>query len=123
MAYVGVITPGIPYSPFVVFAAYCFAKGSPKMHAWLYNHKIFGPFLTNWTEKRVFPQRMKYFMLAMMSTSLLIMSFTVPVRGVVYTGIFMLLVAIWAWRYPSSVEEHDARIVAGKKVGWFNNSF
>ena len=123
MAYIGVITPGIPYSPFVVFAAYCFAKGSPKMHAWLYNHKLFGPFLTNWTEKRVFPQKMKYFMLAMMSTSLIIMSFTVPVRGVVYTGIFMLLVAIWAWRYPSSVEEHDARIVAGKKVGWFNNSF
>ena len=123
MAYVGLITPGIPYSCFVVFAAYCFAKGSPKMHAWLYNHKLFGPFLTNWTEKRVFPQKMKYFMLAMMSTSLIIMSFTVPVRGVVYTGIFMLLVAIWAWRYPSSVEEHDARIVAGKKVGWFNNSF
>ena len=123
MAYVGVITPGIPYSPFVVFAAYCFAKGSPKMHAWLYNHKIFGPFLTNWTEKRVFPQRMKYFMLAMMSTSLIIMSFTVPVRGVVYTGIFMLLVAIWAWRYPSSVEEHDRRIANGKKIGWFNNRF
>ena len=123
MAYVGLITPGIPYSPFVVFAAYCFAKGSPKMHAWLYNHKIFGPFLTNWGEKRVFPQKMKYFMLAMMSTSLIIMSFTVPVRGVVYTGIFMLFVAIWAWRYPSSVEEHDRRIANGKKIGWFNNSF
>ena len=123
MAYVGVITPGIPYSPFVVFAAYCFAKGSPKMHAWLYNHKIFGPFLTNWGEKRVFPQKMKYFMLAMMSTSLIIMSFTVPVRGVVYTGILMLFVAIWAWRYPSSVEEHDRRIANGKKIGWFNNSF
>jgi len=123
MAYIGVITPGIPYSPFVVFAAYCFAKGSPRMHAWLYNHKLFGPFLTNWTEKRVFPQRMKYFMLAMMSTSLIIMSFTVPVRGVVYTGIFMALVAVWAWRYPSSVEEHDRRIAEGRKIGWFNNSF
>jgi uncharacterized membrane protein YbaN (DUF454 family) len=33
MAYVGLITPGIPYSIFVVSAAYCFAKGSPKMHA------------------------------------------------------------------------------------------
>ena len=123
MAYIGLITPGIPYSPFVVFAAYCFAKGSPKMHAWLYNHKIFGPFLTNWGEKRVFPQKMKYFMLAMMTTSLIIMSFTVPVRGVVYTGIFMLCVAIWAWRYPSSVEEHDQRIADGKKIGWFNNLF
>jgi uncharacterized membrane protein YbaN (DUF454 family) len=123
MAYVGLITPGIPYSCFVVFAAYCFAKGSPKMHAWLYNHKIFGPFLTNWGENRVFPQKMKYFMLAMMTTSLIIMSFTVPVKGVVYTGIFMCIVAVWAWRFPSSVEEHDDRIAAGKKIGWFNNSF
>ena len=123
MAYVGLITPGIPYSCFVVFAAYCFAKGSPKMHAWLYNHKIFGPFLTNWGEKRVFPQKMKYFMLAMMSTSLIIMSFTVPVKGVVYTGIFMFFVAVWAWRFPGSIEEHDNRIANGKKIGWFNNSF
>jgi uncharacterized membrane protein YbaN (DUF454 family) len=123
MAYVGLVTPGIPYSCFVVFAAYCFAKGSPKMHAWLYNHKLFGPFLTNWGEKRVFPNKMKYFMLAMMSSSLIIMSFTVPVKGVVYTGIFMLFVAVWAWRFPGSVEEHDKRIEEGKKIGWFNNSF
>ncbi len=122
LAYVGVVTPGIPYSPFVVFAAYCFAKGSPRMHAWLYNHKLFGPFLTNWGEKRVFPLKMKYFMLAMMSSSLLIMFFTgVPTRGLVYTGIFMALVAIWAWRYPSSVAEHDQRIEEGRKIGWFNN--
>jgi uncharacterized membrane protein YbaN (DUF454 family) len=123
MAYVGLITPGIPYSCFVVAAAYCFAKGSPKMHAWIYNHKIFGPFLTNWGEKRVFPTKMKFFMLAMMSTSLIIMSFTVPVKGVVYTGIFMFIVAVWAWRFPGSVEEHDKRIAEGKKIGWFNNSF
>jgi uncharacterized membrane protein YbaN (DUF454 family) len=123
MAYVGLVTPGIPYSCFVVFAAYCFAKGSPRMHAWLYNHKIFGPFLTNWGEKRVFPQKMKYFMLAMMSSSLIIMSFTVPLRGVIYTGIFMVCVAVWAWRFPGSVEEHDKRIADGKKIGWFNNSF
>lgn len=124
MAYIGVITPGIPYSPFVVFAAYCFAKGSPKMHAWLYNHKLFGPFLTNWNEKRVFPQKMKYFMLAMMSSSLVIMWLTnVPSRGILFTAIFMMFVAIWAWRYPSTPEEHDRRIANGKKVGWFNNQF
>jgi uncharacterized membrane protein YbaN (DUF454 family) len=123
MAYIGVITPGIPYSCFVVFAAYCFSKGNERMHRWLYNHKLFGPFLTNWGEKRVFPQKMKYFMLAMMATSLIIMSFTVPVRGVVYTGIFMCIVAIWAWRFPGSVEEHDKRIAEGRKIGWFNNSF
>jgi uncharacterized membrane protein YbaN (DUF454 family) len=124
MAYVGLVTPGIPYSCFVVFAAYCFAKGSPKMHAWLYNHKIFGPFLTNWNEKRVFPHKMKYFMLAMMSSSLLIMWFTgVKPIGILSTGIFMMLVAVWAWRWPGSVEEYDKRIAEGRKIGWFNNSF
>ena len=123
MAYVGLITPGIPYSCFVVFAAYCFAKGNERMHRWIYNHKIFGPFLTNWGEKRVFPTKMKFFMLAMMSSSLIIMSFTVPVKGVIYTGIFMFCVAVWAWRFPGSVEEHDKRIAEGRKIGWFNNSF
>jgi uncharacterized membrane protein YbaN (DUF454 family) len=124
MAYVGLITPGIPYSCFVVAAAYCFAKGSPKMHAWLYNHKIFGPFLTNWNTKRVFPTKMKFFMLAMMSSSLIIMLFTgVATRGIIYTAGFMALVAIWAWRWPGSVAEHDQRIAEGRKIGWFNNSF
>jgi uncharacterized membrane protein YbaN (DUF454 family) len=122
MAYIGVVTPGIPYSPFVVFAAYCFAKGSPKMHAWLYNHKLFGPFLTNWNEKRVFPLKMKFFMLAMMSLSLCIMFFTgVKLIGIISTAIFMGFVACWAWRYPSSVAEYDARIAEGRKIGWFNN--
>ena len=123
MAYVGLITPGIPYSCFVVAAAYCFAKGNERMHRWIYNHKIFGPFLTNWGEKRVFPTKMKFFMLAMMSTSLIIMSFTVPLRGVIYTGIFMVCVAVWAWRFPGSVAEHDKRIAEGRRIGWFNNSF
>jgi len=124
MAYIGVITPGLPYSIFVVFAAYCFAKGSPKMHAWIYGHPLFGPFLTNWGEKRVFPTKMKFFMLAMMSTSLLIMFFTgVKPIGIISTAIFMGLVACWAWRFPGSVAEYDNRIAEGRKIGWFNNSF
>jgi hypothetical protein len=30
----------------------------------------------------------------------------------------MLLVAIWAWRYPGSVEEHTKREQLGNKIGW-----
>ena len=94
------------------------------MHAWLYNHKLFGPFLTNWNTKRVFPTKMKYFMLAMMTSSLLIMWFTgVKPVGILSTAVFMAVVAVWAWRWPGSVEAYDKRIADGKKVGWFNNSF
>lgn len=119
MAYIGVITPGLPYSIFVVFAAYCFSKGSERMHRWIYNHKLFGPFLTNWGEKRVFPLKMKYFMLAMMTTSLIIMFFTgVKPIGIISTAIFMAFVAIWAWRFPGSVEEHQRRKDNNERIGW-----
>lgn len=90
------------------------------MHKWIYNHKLFGPFLTNWSEKRVFPQKMKYFMVFMMSTSLVIMFVTgVKPIGIISTAIFMAFVAIWAWRYPSSVSEHEQRVREGRKIGWF----
>lgn len=119
LAYIGVITPGMPYSIFVVFAAYCFSKGSERMHRWIYNHKLFGPFLTNWNQKRVFPTKMKYFMLGMMSLSLVLM-YTGGVKpvGILSTAVFMALVAVWAWRFPGSVEEHQRRIDAGEKIGW-----
>jgi len=124
MAYLGVILPGLPYSPFVVFAAYCFAKSSPRLHNWIMTHRIFGPFLNNWNTKRVYPLKLKFFMLASMSTSLVLMyTGGVPTRGIIYTAIFMACVAIWAWRYPSTPEEHDRRIAEGKKIGWLNNNF
>ena len=118
LAYIGIITPGIPWSIFVVFSAYCFAKSSPKMHKWIYEHRLFGPFLTNWQTKKVFPLKAKYFMVLTMSSSLVIMAFTVPVVGVVATALTMVLVAVWAWRYPSTVEEYQRRKDAGEKIGW-----
>jgi uncharacterized protein len=119
MAYIGVVTPGIPFSIFLVGAAYCFARSSKKMENWIYNHKMFGPFLLNWETKRVFPQKAKYAMIAVMTSSLVIMYFTVPVKGVIYSGIMMMLVAVWAWRYPNSVEEWQRRKDQGEKMGWF----
>lgn len=118
MAYVGVVTPGIPFSIFLVGAAYCFARSSKKMENWIYNHKHFGPFLLNWETKRVFPQRAKYAMIAVMSSSLIIMFFFVPLKGVIYSGIMMLLVAIWAWRYPNTTDEYYRRKDNGEKIGW-----
>jgi len=124
VAYLGVILPGLPYSPFIVFAAYCFAKSSPRMHDWIMNHRIFGPFITNWNQKRVFPLKLKFFMLISMSASLALMyTGNVPMRGIIYTAVFMALVAIWAWRFPSTPEDYDRRIAEGRKIGWFNNSF
>jgi uncharacterized membrane protein YbaN (DUF454 family) len=118
LAYLGIVTPGLPWSCFVVGAAYCFAKGSPSMHAWIYGHPRFGPFLTNWTEKKVFPRKLKYLMLLTMTSTLIFLLLTAPIKGVILSGIFMFLVAVWAWRFPDSIEEYQKRKDNGERIGW-----
>ena len=103
IAYIGFVTPGIPFSIFLVIAAWAFAKSSPRMEKWLYNHPWFGPFLTNWVKKRVFPLKGKYAMVLVMSSTLFFTwFFTANLNAVLWSGGFMALVAIWAWRYPST---------------------
>lgn len=118
LAYLGMITPGLPFSIFIVLSAYCFAKSSPKMHAWIYGHPKFGPFLKNWTEKRVFPRKMKYLMIVTMASTALFLFFTTSLKATIYSSVFMFLVAVWAWKYPDTVQEHDRRIKNKEKVGW-----
>lgn len=119
MAYIGFVVPGIPFSVFLVFSAYCFAKSNKRMHDWLYNHKYFGPFLTNWVEKKVFPTWAKYMMILVMSSTLIFLWLTTGnIKALMWSGSFMALVAIWAWRYPGSVEEQERRVAQGKRIAW-----
>lgn len=120
VAYVGVIVPGIPWSTPTVAAAYCFARGSDRWHNWIMNHKLFGPFLRNWSEKRVFPLAGKWAMVATMDVSLIVIWVTTQNWKLVLSiGLGMLVCGVWAWRYPHSVQEYQRRKDAGEKIGWF----
>jgi hypothetical protein len=58
-------------------------------------------------------------MIIVMSSSLAFLWFTTGnIKAVMWSGGFMALVAVWAWRFPGSVEEHERRIKAGKKIAW-----
>jgi uncharacterized membrane protein YbaN (DUF454 family) len=52
MAYVGIILPGIPTTPWVLLASYCFARSSPRLNRWLKRSPIFGKLLRDWEEHR-----------------------------------------------------------------------
>jgi uncharacterized membrane protein YbaN (DUF454 family) len=120
VAYIGIIMPGIPWSTPTVIAAFCFARGSERWHNWIMNHKLFGPFLRNWGEKRVFPTKAKWAMFITMDVSIVMLWITTQNwKIVVGTAFFMMLCAVWAWRYPGSVEEWKRRVDSGLKVGWF----
>jgi uncharacterized membrane protein YbaN (DUF454 family) len=121
IAFIGIYMPGLPWSTPTVIAAYCFSKSSQRMHNWIYSHKLFGPFLTGWQSKRIFPTKFKYFMIVTMTSSLIIMWFTTGNLNAIYwTAGFMLLVAIWGFRYPGSEAEWQRRKDAGEKVAWLD---
>lgn len=119
IAYIGWIMPGIPFSIPAVFAAICFAKSNDKWHNWMTSHPKFGPFVNNWSDKKVFPTKMKYVMLAVMAVTVIsIFISTGNIKAVMYSLLFMIFGAVWGWRYPGSAEEYDRRKAAGKRIGW-----
>ena len=52
MGMIGVVVPLLPTTPFILLAAYCFARSSKRLHDWLLNHRHFGPLIENWREHR-----------------------------------------------------------------------
>jgi uncharacterized protein len=56
---IGVVLPGLPTTPFVLLAAACYAKASPRLHAWLLNHRLTGPMLRDWEAHRSLTRRTK----------------------------------------------------------------
>ncbi len=56
---VGVVLPGLPTTPFVLLAAACYAKASPRLHAWLRAHRLFGPMVRDWEAHRSLTRRTK----------------------------------------------------------------
>ncbi len=119
IAYIGVITPGIPWSTPAVAAAFCFAKSSKRWHDYMMNHRVFGPFLRDWSEHRVFPRRGKIMMFITMDISLIILWITTQnVWLVLGVAAVMAITCAWAFRLPNTRAEAEQR-AQGKKTSWF----
>jgi uncharacterized membrane protein YbaN (DUF454 family) len=52
MAYLGALLPGLPTTPWVLLAGYCFSRSSPRLERWLKRSPIFGRLLRDWDEHR-----------------------------------------------------------------------
>lgn len=59
LAIVGAFLPLMPTTIFLILAAGCFARSSPRLEAWLMNHPRFGPLLRDWREHGAVPRRAK----------------------------------------------------------------
>ncbi|MCG8492326.1 MAG: YbaN family protein [Sneathiellales bacterium] len=65
----GIILPILPTTPFLLISLWAFSQSSDRFHDWLYNHKVFGPPLREWSEYGVIPLKAKVIALSTMALS------------------------------------------------------
>jgi uncharacterized membrane protein YbaN (DUF454 family) len=58
---VGLVLPIMPTVPFMLLAAFCFARSSRRLHGWLLSNPHFGPQIRAWNEKGAIPRPAKFF--------------------------------------------------------------
>ena len=56
LGFIGALLPLMPTTIFLILAAGCFARSSPRLEAWLLDHPRFGPSLRMWREQRAIPR-------------------------------------------------------------------
>jgi uncharacterized membrane protein YbaN (DUF454 family) len=56
---VGIVTPVLPTTPFMLLAAYLFARSSPKMYKFLMENKVFGKYISDYVNNKPIPARQK----------------------------------------------------------------
>lgn len=66
----GIFLPLVPTTPFLLVAAAAFARGSPRLHAWLIQHPRLGPFLRMWWTDHAVPKRAKVLAIAVVWISM-----------------------------------------------------
>jgi uncharacterized membrane protein YbaN (DUF454 family) len=97
----GYILPVLPGTIWMILAAACFARSSPKFEAWLINHKTFGPSVVAWRQNGAIPRKAKFLAIGMMAISFTVLAFThIPMVALVIIGAIFLACALFVASRP-----------------------
>lgn len=99
----GVLLPGLPTTPFILLAAACFSRASPRLHRWLLDNRHLGPLVRDWERHHSLPLAVKWISTLMMTAMVLLSAWHFADRPALQVGIALAgLIGAWVvWRIPT----------------------
>lgn len=116
LGFVGAFIPGLPTTPFMLLALWCFARSSERFHQWLLHHKIFGPPIQRWEKHRVISLKAKAIAVVSMALSFgyLLYFRETSLWVLLMTGSVMGYGAWYILTKPSVAPSSDGEVVRGE---------
>jgi uncharacterized protein len=106
---VGIFLPVLPTTPFVLLAAWCFARSNPALAEKLYGHPRFGPLLTVWRDQKAIPRHAKIYALVALALSYFLILWITESRILpVVLAAIMGSVALYIATRPTPRDRADA---------------
>lgn len=99
---VGIVLPLLPTVPFLILAAFCFARSSPRMHDWLVSHRTFGPLILDWQQSgAIRPTAKRAATLSIAAVFGLSLWLGVPSHVLIIQAIVLTCVLVFIWSRPN----------------------
>ena len=92
---VGVIVPMLPAFPFLLLAAFGFARGSERLHSWFISTRLYKNNLETYVRGQGMTRRTKHRIIASV-TVLILISMSILAICELY-GVWSILIAVWAF--------------------------
>ncbi|AQR74572.1 YbaN family protein [Sphingomonas sp. LM7] len=102
LAAFGVVLPLLPTVPFVILAAFCFARSSPKLERRLLDHRIFGPHILRWRERGAISRKGKRAALVAFAVSAVVALVLSPLPWSLIPLAAAAIGGTWIWRRPEA---------------------
>ena len=97
----GVLLPLLPTTPFVLVAAFAFAKSSNRLHRWLIEHNVFGPLIENWRRNGAISRPTKIVsVLSMVAILIVSLLLSVPTHVIVIQAVVLGACAVFVLTRP-----------------------
>ena len=78
VGFVGIWTPLLPTTVFLLLAAFCFARGSERWHQWLMAHPQLSPYIRAFRDKQGLTRGQKLRIATLITVTLLISAIFIP---------------------------------------------